>query len=88
MHTNKLNSRLKEMEVKLQPSEFSALGLTGNHISGHDAGNAYISNASHRISPHLISLLSRNNGHKAKLQKLPQHRNSNSNSNSSSSCAK
>ncbi|XP_050741998.1 heparan sulfate 2-O-sulfotransferase pipe isoform X1 [Drosophila biarmipes] len=38
MHTNKLNSRLKEMEVKLQPSEFSALGLTGNHISGHDAG--------------------------------------------------
>ncbi|XP_070135808.1 heparan sulfate 2-O-sulfotransferase pipe isoform X2 [Drosophila bipectinata] len=38
MHTNKLNSRLKEMEVKLQPSEFSALGITGNHISGHDAG--------------------------------------------------
>ncbi|XP_034121496.1 heparan sulfate 2-O-sulfotransferase pipe-like isoform X7 [Drosophila guanche] len=38
MHTNKLNSRLKEMEVKLQPSEFSALGLTGNHVSGHDAG--------------------------------------------------
>ncbi|XP_033237557.1 heparan sulfate 2-O-sulfotransferase pipe isoform X10 [Drosophila pseudoobscura] len=38
MHTNKLNSRLKEMEVKLQPSEFSALGLTSNHVSGHDAG--------------------------------------------------
>ncbi|KAM7356283.1 heparan sulfate 2-O-sulfotransferase pipe [Cochliomyia hominivorax] len=33
MHTNKLNSRLKEMEMKLQPSEFSALGLTGgNHL--------------------------------------------------------
>ncbi|XP_033157889.1 heparan sulfate 2-O-sulfotransferase pipe-like isoform X4 [Drosophila mauritiana] len=41
MHTNKLNSRLKEMEVKLQPSEFSALGLTGNHISGHDAGGKH-----------------------------------------------
>ncbi|XP_059219907.1 heparan sulfate 2-O-sulfotransferase pipe-like isoform X1 [Stomoxys calcitrans] len=39
MHTNKLNSRLKEMEMKLQPSEFSALGLTGNnHLDGpkHD----------------------------------------------------
>ncbi|XP_075160329.1 heparan sulfate 2-O-sulfotransferase pipe isoform X11 [Haematobia irritans] len=35
MHTNKLNSRLKEMEMKLQPSEFSALGLTGNnHLDG------------------------------------------------------
>lgn len=43
MHTNKLNSRLKEMEVKLQPSEFSALGLTGNHISGHDAGSKSLS---------------------------------------------
>lgn len=33
----------QEMEVKLQPSEFSALGLTGNHISGHDAGSKSLS---------------------------------------------
>ncbi|XP_067647740.1 heparan sulfate 2-O-sulfotransferase pipe isoform X4 [Eurosta solidaginis] len=37
MHTNKLNSRLKEMEVKLQPSEFSALGLTGNQINSRES---------------------------------------------------
>lgn len=39
MHTNKLNSRLKEMEVKLQPSEFSALGLTGNQINPRESSS-------------------------------------------------
>ncbi|XP_055912370.1 heparan sulfate 2-O-sulfotransferase pipe isoform X5 [Eupeodes corollae] len=40
MHTKNLNTRLREMEVKLQPSEFSALGLTGeHHISGGGDGS-------------------------------------------------
>lgn len=32
MHTQSLTSRLREMEVKLQPSEMSASGLSGNSI--------------------------------------------------------
>ncbi|XP_032598718.1 heparan sulfate 2-O-sulfotransferase pipe isoform X5 [Drosophila grimshawi] len=55
MHTSKLNSRLKEMEVKLQPSEFSALGLTGNHISGHDAGKPDDINTLHGTYQYLKS---------------------------------
>ncbi|XP_030373288.1 heparan sulfate 2-O-sulfotransferase pipe-like isoform X1 [Scaptodrosophila lebanonensis] len=55
MHTNKLNSRLKEMEVKLQPSEFSALGLTGNHISGHDTGKPEDINTLHGTYQYLKS---------------------------------
>lgn len=33
LHTQSLTSRLREMEVKLQPSEMSASGLSGNSIS-------------------------------------------------------
>lgn len=32
LHTQSLTSRLREMEVKLQPSEMSASGLSGNSI--------------------------------------------------------
>lgn len=32
LHTQSLTSRLREMEVKLQPSELSASGLSGNSI--------------------------------------------------------
>ncbi|ALC45171.1 pip [Drosophila busckii] len=63
MHTNKLNSRLKEMEVKLQPSEFSALGLTGNHISGHDAGKHDDINTLHGTYQYLKSTGQVSHGH-------------------------
>lgn len=33
IHTKSLTSRLREMEIKLQPSEMSASGLSGNSIS-------------------------------------------------------
>lgn len=39
LHTQSLTSRLREMEVKLQPSEMSASGLTGNSII---QGTSYI----------------------------------------------
>ncbi|XP_064546023.1 heparan sulfate 2-O-sulfotransferase pipe isoform X12 [Drosophila montana] len=76
MHTNKLNSRLKEMEVKLQPSEFSALGLTGNHISGHDAGKHDDINTLHGTYQYLkstgqlvnVTTLRLNNTRRARLQ--------------------
>ncbi|XP_037933842.1 heparan sulfate 2-O-sulfotransferase pipe isoform X2 [Teleopsis dalmanni] len=56
MHTNKLNSRLKEMEVKLQPSEFSALGLTGdNHVSGRDGAKHNDINTLHGTYQYLKS---------------------------------
>ncbi|XP_017957434.1 heparan sulfate 2-O-sulfotransferase pipe-like isoform X4 [Drosophila navojoa] len=79
MHTNKLNSRLKEMEVKLQPSEFSALGLTGNHISGHDAGKHDDINTLHGTYQylkstgqlqHLTSTAQVNNTRRAQLDTL------------------
>ncbi|XP_064546012.1 heparan sulfate 2-O-sulfotransferase pipe isoform X2 [Drosophila montana] len=76
MHTNKLNSRLKEMEVKLQPSEFSALGLTGNHISGHDAGKHDDINTLHGTYQYLKSTgqLRGHNVHAArKGEELQQH---------------
>ncbi|KAH8370410.1 hypothetical protein KR093_003330 [Drosophila rubida] len=68
MHTNKLNSRLKEMEVKLQPSEFSALGLTGNHISGHDAGKHDDINTLHGTYQYLKST-----GQRAHNVHAPRH---------------
>lgn len=47
LHTQSLTSRLREMEDKLQPSELSASGLSGNSIlqqeSGH-SGNNHLSN--------------------------------------------
>lgn len=54
LHTQSLTSRLREMEVKLQPSELSASGLSGNSIiQGKsfrlDSRNwlLYIANAAH-----------------------------------------
>uniref|UniRef100_A0A1B0BCI1 Uncharacterized protein n=1 Tax=Glossina palpalis gambiensis TaxID=67801 RepID=A0A1B0BCI1_9MUSC len=47
MHTNKLNSRLKEMEMKLHPSEFSALGLTGDGVGVEVGGSSSGSNSNH-----------------------------------------
>uniref|UniRef100_A0A1A9ZA32 Uncharacterized protein n=1 Tax=Glossina pallidipes TaxID=7398 RepID=A0A1A9ZA32_GLOPL len=47
MHTNKLNSRLKEMEMKLHPSEFSALGLTGDGAGVDVGGSSSGSNSNH-----------------------------------------
>ncbi|XP_070070562.1 heparan sulfate 2-O-sulfotransferase pipe isoform X7 [Drosophila takahashii] len=70
MHTNKLNSRLKEMEVKLQPSEFSALGLTGNHISGHDAGKHDDINTLHGTYQYLKSTGQLNNTPRAQLDTI------------------
>ncbi|XP_017041508.1 heparan sulfate 2-O-sulfotransferase pipe isoform X8 [Drosophila ficusphila] len=72
MHTNKLNSRLKEMEVKLQPSEFSALGLTGNHISGHDAGKHDDINTLHGTYQYLKSTGQLHNLDPAHLNNTPK----------------
>ncbi|XP_017127271.1 heparan sulfate 2-O-sulfotransferase pipe isoform X9 [Drosophila elegans] len=72
MHTNKLNSRLKEMEVKLQPSEFSALGLTGNHISGHDAGKHDDINTLHGTYQYLKSTGQLENLDAAQLNNTPK----------------
>uniref|UniRef100_A0A1A9WGB5 Heparan sulfate 2-O-sulfotransferase pipe n=1 Tax=Glossina brevipalpis TaxID=37001 RepID=A0A1A9WGB5_9MUSC len=47
MHTNRLNSRLKEMEMKLHPSEFSALGLTGGIGGVGVGGSSGSSNSNH-----------------------------------------
>nr|XP_036228181.1 heparan sulfate 2-O-sulfotransferase pipe-like isoform X5 [Bactrocera oleae] len=55
MHTNKLNSRLKEMEVKLQPSEFSALGLTGNQINPRESSRRDNINTLHGTYQYLKS---------------------------------
>ncbi|XP_050334468.1 heparan sulfate 2-O-sulfotransferase pipe-like isoform X2 [Bactrocera neohumeralis] len=55
MHTNKLNSRLKEMEIKLQPSEFSALGLTGNQISPRESSRRDNINTLHGTYQYLKS---------------------------------
>ncbi|XP_053957226.1 heparan sulfate 2-O-sulfotransferase pipe-like isoform X2 [Anastrepha ludens] len=55
MHTNKLNSRLKEMEIKLQPSEFSALGLTGNHINSRESSRRDNINTLHGTYQYLKS---------------------------------
>ncbi|XP_004527068.1 heparan sulfate 2-O-sulfotransferase pipe isoform X3 [Ceratitis capitata] len=55
MHTNKLNSRLKEMEIKLQPSEFSALGLTGNHINSRESARRDNINTLHGTYQYLKS---------------------------------
>ncbi|XP_011212676.2 heparan sulfate 2-O-sulfotransferase pipe isoform X1 [Bactrocera dorsalis] len=60
MHTNKLNSRLKEMEIKLQPSEFSALGLTGNQISPRESSRRDNINTLHGTYQYLKSTGQRN----------------------------
>ncbi|XP_011183240.2 heparan sulfate 2-O-sulfotransferase pipe isoform X5 [Zeugodacus cucurbitae] len=55
MHTNKLNSRLKEMEIKLQPSEFSALGLTGNQLNTRESSRRDNINTLHGTYQYLKS---------------------------------
>ncbi|XP_004526814.2 heparan sulfate 2-O-sulfotransferase pipe isoform X1 [Ceratitis capitata] len=75
MHTNKLNSRLKEMEIKLQPSEFSALGLTGNHINSRESARRDNINTLHGTYQYLkstgqmqsLNALELNNTRKAEL---------------------
>ncbi|XP_075160319.1 heparan sulfate 2-O-sulfotransferase pipe isoform X1 [Haematobia irritans] len=87
MHTNKLNSRLKEMEMKLQPSEFSALGLTGNnHLDGpkHEDTNTlhgtyqYLKSTGQRLPNEGVAELPKQFG---QLQKPQNHMNRNRNRN-------